>query len=85
MTLLFARGTGEFGTMGSIIGPPLADALASQLGADKVGSEGVDYPASAAGNANLGAGGGPVSESDTNSLPLLTHSLRQWLPKPNPS
>lgn len=36
LTLIFARGTGEMGTMGTVIGPPLATALASALGDDKV-------------------------------------------------
>lgn len=44
--------------MGTVIGPPLATALASAAGADKVYTEGVDYPADAAGNANGGATGG---------------------------
>ncbi|KAK4638306.1 Cutinase [Fulvia fulva] len=68
VTLLFARGTGETGTMGSVIGPPLASALESQLGADKVASEGVDYAASAGGNANLGASGGPAMASQAQSI-----------------
>lgn len=36
LTLVFARGTGEMGTMGTVIGPPLATALANALGDDKV-------------------------------------------------
>ncbi|KAF2184855.1 carbohydrate esterase family 5 protein [Zopfia rhizophila CBS 207.26] len=60
LTVIFARGTGETGNMGTIAGPPMVKALRSKLGADRVTVQGVDYPASAAGNANLGASGGPA-------------------------
>lgn len=36
LTFIFARGTGELGTMGTVVGPPVATALANKLGADKV-------------------------------------------------
>ncbi|KAF2172868.1 carbohydrate esterase family 5 protein [Zasmidium cellare ATCC 36951] len=68
LTLIFARGTGEMGTMGSVIGPPLASALESALGADKVSSQGVDYPADAGGNANMGASGGPAMASQAQEV-----------------
>ncbi|KAJ5498117.1 Cutinase [Penicillium expansum] len=58
-TLIFARGTTELGNMGSVIGPPLATQLNSLTG-DKVTVQGVDYPADAAGNALMGASGGPA-------------------------
>ncbi|KAK2740097.1 hypothetical protein FQN55_009046 [Onygenales sp. PD_40] len=58
VTLIFARGTTELGNMGTVVGPPLAAALKKQLG-DKLTVQGVDYPASAMGNANMGASGGP--------------------------
>jgi ABC-type sulfate transport system permease component len=48
MTLIFARGTGEFGNMGTISGPPMVKAIRSKLGADRVTVQGVDYAASAA-------------------------------------
>ncbi|KZM20493.1 Cutinase [Ascochyta rabiei] len=60
MTVIFARGTGELGNMGTISGPPMVKAIRSKLGADRVTVQGVDYAASAAGNANLGADGGKV-------------------------
>ncbi|KAK2757012.1 hypothetical protein FQN54_004981 [Arachnomyces sp. PD_36] len=58
LTFIFARGTTEMGNMGSVVGPPVASALRSSLN-DKVTVQGVDYPASAAGNAAMGAEGGP--------------------------
>lgn len=50
MTFIFARGTGELGNMGSVVGPPTASALQQLLGANGVSVQGVDYPADAAGN-----------------------------------
>ncbi|CAI7659079.1 unnamed protein product [Penicillium crustosum] len=58
-TFIFARGTTEIGNMGTVIGPPLAKQLNSLTG-DKVTVQGVDYPADAAGNAVMGAAGGPA-------------------------
>jgi cutinase len=49
MTLIFARGTTEQGNMGSIVGPPLADAMIALMGADQVAVQGVNYPANVAG------------------------------------
>ena len=48
MTVIFARGTGEGGNVGTISGPPMFKALRSKLGNDRVTVQGVDYPASAA-------------------------------------
>lgn len=48
ITVIFARGTGESGNVGSVIGPPLLKALQSKVGAAKVAFQGVPYPASAA-------------------------------------
>lgn len=45
------------GTLGSIVGPGLASGLVKDTGSCAV--QGVDYPADAAGNANMGASGGP--------------------------
>lgn len=47
LTLIFARGTGEIGNMGTVAGPPLATKLAS-LTNNKVTVQGVNYDASAA-------------------------------------
>lgn len=58
MTFIFARGTTEPGTLGFIVGPQLAKDLHTSLGSNKVSIQGVDYPASIEGNAELGAAGG---------------------------
>ncbi|KAK6437236.1 hypothetical protein LTR95_006566 [Oleoguttula sp. CCFEE 5521] len=63
VTLIFARGSTESGNMGSSVGPALAKALISQLGASGVAIQGVDYEATIASNANMGSGGGPVMAS----------------------
>lgn len=47
LTLIFARGTGELGNMGTVAGPPLAEKLQS-LTDNKVTVQGVNYDASAA-------------------------------------
>ncbi|KAH6619929.1 cutinase-domain-containing protein [Boeremia exigua] len=60
MTVIFARGTSELGNMGTISGPPMVKAIRAKLGADRVTVQGVDYAASAIGNAGLGADGGKV-------------------------
>jgi cutinase len=49
VTLIFARGTTEPGNMGSIVGPPLADAMISLMGANQVAVQGVNYPANVQG------------------------------------
>ncbi|KAJ6155780.1 Cutinase [Penicillium chermesinum] len=56
LTLIFARGTGELGNMGTVVGPPLASKLAS-LTDNQVTVQGVNYDASAAGDATLGVDG----------------------------
>nr|OQO23380.1 hypothetical protein B0A51_12803 [Rachicladosporium sp. CCFEE 5018] len=48
--------------MGTVIGPPLAAALKALY--PSVAVQGVDYPADAAGNANLGGSGGPTMVAD---------------------
>ncbi|KAF2440484.1 carbohydrate esterase family 5 protein [Karstenula rhodostoma CBS 690.94] len=59
LTVIFARGTSEMGNVGTISGPPMFKSLRSKLGDGKVTIQGVTYPADAAGNANMGASGGP--------------------------
>ena len=49
VTVIFARGTIELGNVGSITGPPFFNALDLVVGADKMGIQGVDYPASIGG------------------------------------
>ncbi|CAA9965572.1 Cutinase [Pyrenophora teres f. maculata] len=58
MTVIFARGTGEMGNVGTVSGPPMFKAIRAKLGNDRVTVQGVDYAASAAGNINLGGDGG---------------------------
>ncbi|KAL3468942.1 cutinase-domain-containing protein, partial [Aspergillus californicus] len=62
LTFIFARGTSEMGNMGSVVGPKVASELDS-LTSGKVAVQGVDYPADAAGNAQMGASGGPKMAS----------------------
>ncbi|TID22024.1 carbohydrate esterase family 5 protein [Venturia nashicola] len=52
ITLIFARGTTEPGNMGLIVGPPLAAAMQTTFGADKVAIQGVDYLADIPGAAS---------------------------------
>ncbi|KAK5124420.1 hypothetical protein LTR85_001637 [Meristemomyces frigidus] len=58
LTVIFARGTSESGNIGSVAGPPMFKQLISDLGASDVTLQGVDYPASASGNADCGSDGG---------------------------
>ncbi|EME88910.1 carbohydrate esterase family 5 protein, partial [Pseudocercospora fijiensis CIRAD86] len=60
--------TQESGTMGTVIGPPLATALANAAGADKVYSEGVEYAASSSGNTNMGADGGAAMAKHAQAI-----------------
>jgi hypothetical protein len=46
VALIFARGSTEIGTMGSIVGPSFTSALGRKFGAGNVYSAGVQYPAS---------------------------------------
>jgi hypothetical protein len=59
VTVIFGRGSGQPGNVGSIVGPPFFDAIASRLGTSNVAIQGVDYPASyeeaAAGGSKEGA------------------------------
>ncbi|CAF9934043.1 MAG: hypothetical protein HETSPECPRED_009085 [Heterodermia speciosa] len=71
ITVIFARGTGESGNIGSVIGPPLLKALQSKVGAGKVAYQGVPYAASAAGNAQQGGNGGALMTS------LVQQALQQ--------
>lgn len=45
VTVIFARGTTEVGTLGTVVGPPFLSALKSALGSSSVTMNGVDYPA----------------------------------------
>ena len=46
LTIIFARGSTEFGNVGTFAGPPFFHVLRSQLGNAGVLVQGVDYPAS---------------------------------------
>jgi len=48
VTVIFARGTGETGNVGTVTGPPMFKSLRQKLGDGKVTIQGVDYPADAA-------------------------------------
>lgn len=48
MTVIFARGTGETGNVGTVSGPPMFKALRAKLGNNRVTVQGVDYPANSA-------------------------------------
>ncbi|RDW58566.1 uncharacterized protein DSM5745_11257 [Aspergillus mulundensis] len=50
------------GNMGTVVGPKVGQALNS-LTNNQAAIQGVDYPADAAGNANMGASGGPKMAS----------------------
>ncbi|TGO07629.1 hypothetical protein BTUL_0258g00070 [Botrytis tulipae] len=45
VTVIFARGTTEVGTLGTVVGPPFLSALKSALGSSSVTMNGVEYPA----------------------------------------
>lgn len=58
MMLIFARGTTETGTMGTVAGPPLVAALGKAVGASNVATQGVPYPADIPGFLAGGDAGG---------------------------
>lgn len=69
-TLLFARGTTETGTLGTVVGPGLQKSVESALGSDQVTVQGVAYAADAGGITAEVSGSGPGSvamaqEADT--------------------
>ncbi|KAK1975144.1 cutinase [Colletotrichum cereale] len=74
ITVLFARGTIEPGTLGVVVGPGLQKAAQSALGADSVAFEGVTYPADTRGISEEQVGTGPGSTA-------MTSQANQWLSK----
>ncbi|KAF3002134.1 hypothetical protein E8E14_001654 [Neopestalotiopsis sp. 37M] len=64
-TVLFARGTTETGTLGTVVGPGLQKAVQSSLGADQVTIKGTSYPADMAGITSEATGSGPGSKAMT--------------------
>lgn len=59
VTVIFARGTTEPGSVGLVAGPPFFDALSEQLGAKSLAVQGVAYPATFAGFNRNGTDGVP--------------------------
>lgn len=85
LTVIFARGTSEAGNIGSIIGPPLFQALSSDLN-KHVALQGVNYPADLAGDLDMGASGAPNLISQVNqalqncpSTKIVSHNNGQTL------
>jgi len=64
-TVIFARGTGETGNVGTLVGPPFFQALASRIGSGNLAVQGVDYPADVAGFLE---GGDPAGSTTMASL-----------------
>ncbi|KAK7551538.1 cutinase-domain-containing protein [Phyllosticta paracitricarpa] len=73
--LLFARGTTEMGTMGSVVGPSLSTKVKSALGENNVNVEGVNYAADAGGimTESMGTGGAGTT--------AMTNQANSWLTK----
>ncbi|KAF9460165.1 cutA, cutinase A [Collybia nuda] len=61
VTVYFARGTGESGTLGTIVGPPFQSALRSALGSRSLEFIGINYPATVAGFLAGGDRGGAAT------------------------
>jgi len=61
VTVFFARGTGESGTIGTVVGPPFQSALSSALGSRSLNFVGVPYPATIAGFLAGGDSGGATT------------------------
>ena len=61
VTVIFARGTIELGNVGSLAGPPFFNALDVAIGAENVGVQGVDYPATIEGYLEGGDPGGAAT------------------------
>ncbi|GLB42494.1 putative catalyzes the hydrolysis of cutin, a polyester that forms the structure of plant cuticle [Lyophyllum shimeji] len=74
VTVFFARGTTEPGTLGTIVGPPFQAALQSALGGRTLDFQGIPYPATIAGFLAGGDRGGAATmgnsvTSKANSCP----------------
>ena len=65
VTVYFARGTGESGTIGTIVGPPFESALRASLGSRSLEFVGIDYPASIAGFLEGGDPGGATTMANS--------------------
>ncbi|KAF5870952.1 putative cutinase precursor protein [Botrytis fragariae] len=71
VTVIFARGTTETGTLGTVVGPPFLSALKSALGSSSVTMNGVDYPADVPGFLE---GGDPTGSKTMASMVTSTLS-----------
>ncbi|KAK8155218.1 cutinase-domain-containing protein [Phyllosticta citrichinensis] len=73
--LLFARGTTEMGTMGTVVGPSLSTKVKAALGENNVNVEGVNYAADAGGimTESVGTGGAGTT--------AMTNQANSWLTK----
>ncbi|KAM0323501.1 hypothetical protein ACHAQA_008781 [Verticillium albo-atrum] len=67
VTVIFARGTTEPGSVGLVTGPPFFDALSEQLGTKTLAVQGVDYPATFAG----------FNRNGTDGVPSMTNFINQ--------
>ncbi|KAF7923154.1 uncharacterized protein EAE98_007859 [Botrytis deweyae] len=71
VTVIFARGTTEIGTLGTVVGPPFLSALKSALGSSSVTMNGVNYPADIPGFLQ---GGDPAGSKTMASMVTSTLS-----------
>ncbi|KAK0661486.1 Cutinase 2 [Lasiodiplodia hormozganensis] len=74
VTYIFARGTTETGNMGTTVGPALQQKLESALGADKLATQGVNYPADVAGTF-IGSVSPGQAEGSQNCAKLVKQAL----------
>ncbi|GME35746.1 putative cutinase [Neofusicoccum parvum] len=76
VTYIFARGTTETGNMGTTVGPALQEKLEQALGADKLATQGVNYPADFAG-AVQGSLSPKTAAGSTNCAQLVGQALQK--------
>ncbi|KAF2089968.1 carbohydrate esterase family 5 protein [Saccharata proteae CBS 121410] len=76
VTYIFARGTTEPGNMGTTVGPALQSALQSQLGANNVATQGVNYAADING-AIMGSLSPKDADGSKNMASLTKQALSQ--------
>lgn len=74
VTYIFARGTTEQGNMGSTVGPALKTKLEAAIGADKLATQGVNYPADVAGTV-VGSMSPGQAEGSKNCAQLVKQAL----------
>ncbi|KKY20952.1 putative cutinase family protein [Diplodia seriata] len=72
ITLIFARGTFELGTMGSVVGPSLSTDLQKALGSTKLSTQGVAYAADVGGIVSEIAGGAGTAAMVAQAQKALT-------------